>query len=194
MSVLINLLPDTRQVKQRDQRRRQLATGIAVAIWVVCGSILVLLTLYTASQKLIISNLTGQISDKQQQLEGIDGLADALTAQQHLVALPGLYAERVFFTKFFNAYGEANPQQVSLTSLTISADNTLAVNGTAPSYAAVAKLARALEAENVTVGKTANKDNQPYFTEVAIQSASRSNNQVSFTLHAALASGATSGN
>jgi len=193
MNVLINLLPDTRQVKQKNSRRRQLLTGVAVALWAVCGGILVVLMLYAASQKLLINNLTSQINDKQAQLKGIEGLTDALTAQQHLASLPGLYSQRAYFTKFFDAYTQANPSDVTLTSMTIDATNTLSVNGNAKSYNAAAKLAKALEAENITVGKNASQGNQPYFTNVAISSATRSNNQISFTLTATLDAGVTSG-
>ncbi len=194
MNVLINLLPDTRQTKQRDRRRRQFMTGVAVVIWVVCGSVLVLLTLYTASQKLLISSVTKDINQKQTELESMDGLTDALTAQQHLASLPGLYNQRAYFTKFFAAYTEANPADVALTSMTIDAGNGLIVNGNAKSYAAAAKLAKALEAVHVTVGQEAKQSNEPYFADVAIRTASRSTNAISFTLNATLASGVTNGN
>lgn len=195
MNVLINLLPDTRQVKQRDRRRRQFVSGAAIMIWVVCGIVLLLLTLYTASQKILINNATNTIKQKEAEISGLDGLTDALTAQQHLAALPGLYGQRAYFTKFFAAYSEANPTEVALTSMNIDATNGLIVNGSAKSYAAAAKLAKALQAEHVTIGKDANQAaDQPYFLNVAIQSANRSNNSISFTLTATLASGVTNGN
>ncbi|HSX01575.1 MAG TPA: hypothetical protein VLF67_05020, partial [Candidatus Saccharimonas sp.] len=163
MNVLVNLLPDTRQAKLKAARRRQLATSIAVVVWIVCGGVVVLMALYTTSQKLIISGLNSKIADNTQKLENTQGLIDALTTQQHLAALPGLYKNRAFFTKFFNAYGEANPQQVSLATMTLGADNSLTVVGTAPSFAAVGKLARAMEAEHVTIG-TGAPTTEPYFT------------------------------
>lgn len=193
MNVLINLLPDTRQAKIAATRRRQLATGIAVLVWLVCGGVIVLLTLYSASQSLLIKQKSAEISVKKTQLAAVDGLIDALTAQQHSASLPGLYSQRVYWTTFFTAYSEVNPQDVSLSSLTIDASNTLTVNGSAKSYAAAAKLARALEAAHVKVGKDAAESNQPYFTQVEIQSANRSNGRVSFTLNAVLAPEVTHG-
>ncbi len=194
MSVLINLLPDTRQAQQQDIRRRQMITGIAVGVWAVCGGLLLLLGLYTASQKLVINNITGEINQKKQQLESTDKLLDALTAQQHLAALPGLYNQRAYLTKFFTAYTQANPSEVQLSSLALDASGSLTVNGTGLSYAAIAKLAKALEAVNITIGSGASATNQPYFTSVAIQSANRSNNRISFTLTATLSSEVTRGN
>jgi hypothetical protein len=111
-----------------------------------------------------------------------------------LAALPGLYAQRAYFTKFFAAYGTANPGEVSLGSLTLDVGNTLTAVGSAQSYAAVGKLARALEAVNVTVGADAKKDNLPYFTNVTIQAVGRSSNQITFTLVATMSPGVISGN
>lgn len=193
MNVLVNLLPDTRQAKLRERRRRQLFAGVAVVTWIICGGVIGLLVLYSTSQKLIIASLSNDIRVKKQQLQDVAGLTDALTAQQHLASLPRLYSQRAYLTKFFAAYSEVNPAEVLLSSLAIDASNQLTVNGTAKSYAAAAKLARALEAANVTVGKNAAAGNQPYFTNVEIQSANRSNDQVSFTLNAMLATGVTSG-
>jgi len=194
MSVLINLLPDTRQTKLRDRRRRQLFTGIAVSVWAVCGAALVLMGLYETSQKLLISSATNKINANKTKLEATPGLLDALTAQQHLSSLPGLYSQRTYLTKFFDAYTEANPSGVVLTSLTVDGSNVLTVNGTAQSYESVAKLARALEAEHVTLGKDASTGNQPYFSNITLQSVSKSNNQVNFTLTTTLDPGVTHGN
>ena len=58
MNVLVNLLPDTRQAKLRDRRRRQMVSGIAVAVWVVCGGVMLLMGLYEGSQKLLIDAQT----------------------------------------------------------------------------------------------------------------------------------------
>jgi hypothetical protein len=193
MNVLINLLPDTRQAKIVAKRRRQMMTAVAVSVWAVCGGTLVLLTLYTASQKLLINQKTAEIQVKENQLRQVDGLIDALTAQQHSASLPALYGQRVYLTKFFAAYAASNPKDVTLSSLTIDASNALTVNGTAASYAAAAKLARALEANNIKVGQDAKDNNQPYFTNVALQSASRSNGRVAFTLNAALSTEVTHG-
>ncbi|MDB5179069.1 MAG: hypothetical protein JWN01_1012 [Patescibacteria group bacterium] len=194
MSVLINLLPDTRQVKLRDRRRRQLAGGIAVTIWSVCGAAILLMGLYEGSQKLIIDAQTKKITANEAKLEATPGLVDALTAQEHLAALPALYAQRTYLTKFFEVYTESNPADITLTSLTMDASNVLTVNGSGKTYEAVAKLARALEANHVSLGKQASTANAAYFTNVSLQSVSRSNNQVSFTLNATLDAGVTHGN
>lgn len=194
MSVLINLLPDIRQAKLREHRRRQLISGIAVVIWAVCGGLILVLGIYSAGQKAFIASYTNGIADKKKQLDKIPGLVDALTAQEHLVSLPGLYDQRIYMTKFFEAYQQSSPQDVKLSSLSVGAANELTVSGTATSYAAVSKLARALDAANISVGPGSSSTNQPYFKDTTIKSVSNDNkNTVSFSITTMVESGATSG-
>lgn len=194
MSTLVNLLPDIRQAKQRDHKRRQMITGISVSVWVICGVVILLLSVYAGGQKVIISNYTKSISDKQEELRQVDGLVEALTAHQHLASLPSLYDKRVYLTKFFAAYSQSNPNSISLTSLQVDNAGALTVIGSAPSFAEVAKLARALEASNVKVGSEASESNSPYFTNVNIGSLDNGERTgVSFTITAVLGSGVTSG-
>ena len=196
MSVLINLLPDLRQAKLRDKRRRQLASGVAVVIWSVCGGVILLMSIYWAGQKAVISGYSKSIIDKVDQLKKVPNITEALTAQEHLAALPGLYGKRVYLSKFFSAYTAANPADLELSSLTIDETNTLKVSGSAPNYASVAKLARALDQSNLTVGPGALVNNQPYFTSVAISEATReSTGRVNFTINLAVGKGVvTNGN
>jgi len=196
MSLVINLLPDLRQAKLRDKRRRQLASGVAVVVWSICGGLIVLLSVYWAGQKAVIAGYSKSITEKVSQLKQIPDITDALTAQEHLAALTSLYSQRVYISKFFSIYTAANPAEVALNTLTLDATNALKISGTSVSYASVAKLARALEQSNLTVGPDALVTNQPYFTNVAISGVSAdSTGRISFTLDLAVGSGAvTNGN
>lgn len=192
--VLINLLPDLRQAKLREKRRRQMVSGVAVAVWVVCGGLIALLAVYAGGQKVLISNSTKNIAASRAELEANTGLIDALTAHQHLASLPALYAQRVYVTKFFNAYMEVDPKKITLNSLDVDATRQLSVRGAAPTYAEVAKLARVLAASNVTLGSTAQAGNQPYFREVTITTVdSNDTGGVNFTITAKLGDGVTNG-
>jgi len=197
MSVLINLLPDIRQAKLRESRRRQLVTGVSIVVWAVCGGVVLLLSLYAGGQKVLISNATRSIANEENQLKSVSGLIDAYTAQQHLASLPNLYAQRVRMTKFFQAYMEADPTDITLTSMTVDAGNTLIVQGSAGTYASVAKLARALQASNISVGTGASASNSPNFSNVTITSVGTSGASgrkgVNFSINATVESGATSG-
>lgn len=194
MSILINLLPDLRQAKQRERRRRQMVAGISIVVWIVCGGVVALMGAYELGQKAVIAGHTKAITDKKQQLQDVPDLLDALTAQQHSAALADLYAQRVYMTKFLGAYTEANPGNVTLNSMTIDSQNAMIVSGTASSYAVLAKLARALEAANVKVGTDASANNEPYFTGVTITSASNTTGKgITFTLNATVGTEAVHG-
>jgi Tfp pilus assembly protein PilN len=193
MTTLINLLPDLRQAKLRERRRRQLVTGLGFTVWIACGAIVVIMLVVSGGQKLSISNYTKSIAAKQAELRAVDGLVEALTANQHLASLPGLYDKRVYMTKFFEAYSQADPASITLSSLAVDNVGVLTVLGTAPSFAEVAKLARALEASNVTVGPGAAENNAPYFSNVSINSVDSGDRAgVSFSVSATLQSGVTS--
>ncbi len=192
MSVLINLLPDLKQAKLREHHRRQLVTGVSILVWLVCGGVLVLLLVSVASQTVIMSNLTHNIATNETTLRSVSGLTPALTAQEHLSSLPSLYSQRVYMSNFFKAYIAADPTGVSLSAMAIDGSNDLSVTGSAPSYAAVAKLARAMAADNLTIGNSANVSNNPYFTNINITTVSQQTSGVNFTLSATVGTGAVS--
>lgn len=192
MSAMINLLPDIRQAKLREKRRRQVMSGVAIATWVVCGVIVLALSLATAAEKVLISASTKSAKNKIEQLQNVPGIIEALTAQEHLAALPGLYSQRVYMTKFFKALSESDPSDMTLSSLSIDGLNQLTVTGAARSYSSVAKLARALNLSNVSVGTGAAPTNSPYFTNVNITEVTKGSTQgVSFTIQATMQPGVT---
>jgi Tfp pilus assembly protein PilN len=203
VSVRLNLLPDLRQARLRDAQRRRQATVVAVVIWIVAGGVVLLLGLFNGAQKFTSNDLSKKITDKKSQLSSIDGLTTALTAQQHLAALPGLYDKRVYFTKFFTAYNQLSPGDITLSSLNIGADNIMKISGTATSFTSVAKLAKAMsQGDTSSTGSTiANSSSSTqntlkpnYFTDVVIAQVTKTNSGlVNFSLTATASSGATSG-
>jgi hypothetical protein len=189
--ILVNLLPDLRQAKLRERRRRQLVSGIAVLIWSVCGGLVALMAIYAVGQKAYLANVTNQIKQKETQLQSMDDLIPAMTAQQHTASLSTLYSKRVYYTKFFKVYQDATPVDVTLSSVDIDENNILNVSGNAPSYAEAAKVSRALAECNVKVchGKDGNT---PYFTDVTLQaSGGAAKGGVDFTITASVGAEAT---
>jgi hypothetical protein len=186
VSVLVNLLPDVRQAKLKEHRRRQLVTGVSILIWIVCGAIFAILSIYEIGQKAIISVTTGDIKKNETTLQNMSGLTNALTASEQASALPGLYSQRTFMSKFFIAYEAASPTNVALSSMTTDSSGNLTISGSAPDYVSVARLARALAADNVAVGQGSAAGNTPYFNTVNIASVSSSSGTVSFSITAVI--------
>jgi Tfp pilus assembly protein PilN len=194
MSIVINLLPDLRQKRLLEQRQRRLASVIAIMVSAISVGLVLLLVIFSVGQKVIIDNLSKDITSKEQSISSINDVTNALTAQEHLNTLPNIWAQRVFLTKFFEAYVQVNPTDVTLNGLSITSANILQVTGTAGSYKSVSKLAEAMMQENVSFGANAKATNRPYFTNVNIQSVSASDQGSVFSITALLSSETVSGN
>lgn len=191
----INLLPDARKEKLRDQNNRQLA--ISAATIAVVGSVvgLVLLVVITQAQNLQISLLSSSISNKSKQIATEIPVAQSVaTTQRATDSLSQLYGNQVMVSKFFEVLGSVSNNDVSVSSVTLDATNKLTVTGTARSYNSAAKLAEAMKASNVTLGKNASPSNQPDFTNVLLNALNGEQGKVSFTITANVATGVTRGN
>lgn len=193
MSILINLLPDIRQAKLRDRHRRQLFLGVSILIWAISGGLVVLLGIYAGGQALVIRSVSDKINNQKSQLQNVPGLTNALTAEEHLSALPALYNERVYLSQFFKDYQASDPGSVTLSSLTVDGSNNLDISGSAKDYVAVATLARAMEVANVGSGSVTSTSTEPYFTNVTIVSAGSVSGGVSFSIQAVVGTEVVSG-
>jgi Tfp pilus assembly protein PilN len=183
MSVRINLLPDVKQAKLKASRARQLAASLCfLVIGLSLGSI-VLLVIIRGAQALRINQLTNDIARSQAELESMDDLPEALTAEQHLRSLNDLYGQRAAYSKFFDVMESVAPvSEFGLEDLAYQ-EGTLRVGGKARTMALLDKFMKALEAANVEVGTGASRTNAPYFTEVNLQDAtSDDTRRVAFTL------------
>ncbi|HSH31161.1 MAG TPA: PilN domain-containing protein [Candidatus Saccharimonadales bacterium] len=188
MTAKINLLPDIRQAKVRSQQQRRLAAGIGTLVCALAIGAVVVLALVLGAQKLRLGVLQNSINASQEQLAAVTDLKEMLTVQQHLAALPGLYNQRAYLTRFFDTLQAVSPTQFAVSSVEVDSQNNLEFNGSAQSYNLVSKFAQALEASNLTLGPGATLTNQPYFTNIAITSVSLdSENKVGFSLTATMA-------
>jgi Tfp pilus assembly protein PilN len=194
VSITINLLPDLRQTRLREQRQRRLVTVITIMVVSISAGLVLLLFVFNIGQKVITDNLSKDITSKEKKLQNTASLVDALTAQQHIQSLPAVWAQRVYFTKFFDAYSQVNPNAVVLNSLSVTPDNLVTIGGNASSYKDVSQLADAMSAENVTLGTGASTSNPPYFVNVQIRSITSSSTGYIFSLTAGISKEVVSGN
>ena len=194
MGVLINLLPDIKQAKQRESQRRQMAIAVSFFVWMLCGGVVLVMFLYSAGQGVRITVLNRQIQERKEALEGTQGLMTALNAQQHVAALGPLYTNRVLFTKFFEAYVTASPLDVTIEALTVNDQNVLVVTGTAKTFSAVAKLQRSMSRVSNSCVCT-DVPNSAYFSSVNIPTATSSGNSgVKFIINGVVSQEVLSGN
>ena len=194
--VMINLLPDLRKAKLREQNTRQLAISVASATVIVSVAAIVVLVLVTQAQALQIRLLTNSISDKQAQIKReVPAAQDIATAQQHLASLAKLYGQRPSLSKFFTVLESVANSDIALNSVSLDATNKLTVNGQAKNYQAASRLAEAMQASNIEIGANASPSNTPDFSNVLLSGlGSDQSGKVSFTITAQLATGVTRGN
>ncbi len=166
----VNLLPQAKQDKQKDVRKRSLVLTLLVVINGGLIGLMVVLFLITQTQHLVISRVQSSINDKEQQISSTKNVQDILTLQHNLNALPSLYSGRVALTKFFALLEDVSPNSVFVTSLSTGQSGKLEVTGTAPNYASVSTLADAMK--------------QKSFKSVNLTSATGQNGVVSFTITA----------
>ena len=184
-AVRINLMPDVRQAKVRAMHQKQLATSIGALVVVVSIGAVVLQLGAIGAQKISISVLNGQISSRTQQLQSINDLPAALTAQQALAALPGLYSQRTYFSNFFAVVAQQTPGAMSFNNVSDDGTGTIKVQGTATDYASIGRFMQALE-------QAKSSDGTNYFSNVTLTSASTGDTgTVSFALTVTAASSAT---
>ncbi len=194
MAVHINLLPDARKDKLRDQNNRQLAISAATISVIGSVAVLVLLVVIIQAQNLQIRLLSNSISNKASQITQDIPEAQAIaTTQVHLDSLGNLYANQVQMSKFFAVLGSVSNNDVSISSISLDATNKLTVSGVARSYNSASKLAEAMQASNVTLGENASPSNAPDFTNVLLNSLNGEAGKVNFTITANVATGVTRG-
>jgi Tfp pilus assembly protein PilN len=167
MAIMINLLPDVRLEKIREQQRRRTVTTLFTLVLISCGALIVGLIIFTSAQKLRISSLTKSISANQTTIKGTPNLSEILTLQQQLTTLPELYKNRLYVSKFMTIMQEVAPKDLGITTMTYDG-TTVKANVTASSYVTAMKFVRALEASHVKVGTGASETNQPDFTDVTM--------------------------
>lgn len=193
--VHINLLPDTRKDKLRDQNNRQLAISAASAAVVISVAAVILLLVITQAQQLQIRLLSNSIANKEKQItQDIPDAQAIATVQQATESLSSLYSQQVKMSKLFEAIESVSNTDISVASINLDETSKLTVSGTARSYNAASKLAEAMRASNVTLGENASPSNTPDFSNVLMNSLSGEQGKVSFTITATAAAGVTSGN
>lgn len=194
MIAKVNLAPEIYQASQRNKQRRRLATSAGIIVNVIAVGLIILGLVVIGGQKIAIAVLQGQINSRQNQVKTYADLPAAVTAQQHLTSLGQLASQKVYFSRFFTVLQGVAPQGIAATNVTVGTDNTLEMTGTATTYQLITKLAKALEADNLTVGPNASPTQQPYFTNVTVVSASTDTNTggVDFKLDAQMSAGVTS--
>ena len=194
MTAKLNLAPEAYQSSQRAAKKKQMATTIGIFSGIICGLLIVIALIVFAGQKIYITSLTGDIKDKQGKVAGYSELPAAVTSADHLKGLMGLWDQKIAVSRFFEVLQMFAPQGIAVSSLTISPDNQLELTASAKSYSLASKFANTLQAANKEIGAAASPSNNPYFTDVNLDTVSSSTSgTVDFKLTTKIAPEVTNG-
>ena len=133
MSTTINLLPDIRIAKIKAKNLRHLITGIAVTIWIAGAILIGSLFLSIGAQSVLISNANDKIVSDTKTISTTPNINEALTFQNKLRSLPGLYAKRTYYSKFMPALVSSLTPGISLGNISYASTGALTISGTASS-------------------------------------------------------------
>jgi len=165
-----NLLPDVKIDFIKAQRQKQLvivasviASGAAIALF------LLLFAFVHGVQKKSIHDLTNDIHTQSTELINTPNLNKMLTVQNQLDQLNKLHGDKVVSSRLFGYLQKVTPTNVAISELKIDyTQNTMEIDGGAPSLAAVNNFAAALKNARYTTQD--NKDQQAAFSDVVLSS------------------------
>jgi Tfp pilus assembly protein PilN len=187
MSIRVNLLPDVRLAKMRDQRTRHMVAGISILVWAVTGLVVGGMGILYAAEKVQLANLNKAIAADKAELASISGLNSALTAQQATKNLGSLYDSRTYFSAFMPLLMSRLPLEVSIQSVQQNESGTLTISGVAKSIQAANKFTDSLKVASpkILFPNDETASDLPYFTAVEVnQFAKDDGGRASFSLTA----------
>lgn len=176
MSLQVNLLPEARISKLKNQARKRLYLGI---LGLVSGISLTTIVVFGLLQGFLVATNNvnkDRISKLNQDVGSAANVAleeSATTLQQNLEAFMKLNDSRTKASRIFANIYTATPNYVSITSFSIDANDLVTLSGTTGSFADVARYQNTLAAYNVDYLPIKGLDRIPVFTDVTIASASK---------------------
>jgi Tfp pilus assembly protein PilN len=172
--IQFNLLPDVKQEYIKTQRIKRLVIGISFLASIAALVVFLILvsTVYLVQRK-SISDLSRDIKTDSAQLESKPNIADILTVQGQLTSLSLLNAKKPSASRLFGYLSQLTPTQATISDLQIDfAQNTVTINGNAPSLDVVNTFVDGLKYTNYSLqGDTTSTK---AFSSVVLASFSRS--------------------
>jgi Tfp pilus assembly protein PilN len=189
-----NLLPDVKKEYIKAKRTKRLIFSIAtISAAVAVVIVLLLFSIVQFAQKKSINDLTKDIESGISELKGVDDLDKILTIQNQLNSLPGLHESKPETSRLFNYLTQITPFDVKIGTVQINfVDNTIKIEGIAPSIASVNRFTDTIKfatytstsgTESQTVDATQASEKLPAFSEVTTE-LSRNEERATYEINA----------
>lgn len=183
MSVRVNLLPEARLVKLRNQQTKRLVMVICFMIGGAVGVILVVLLLLLgarniqfATNKSKIDELKVELAKKETIEKDIAWFNAGVNEQDRLLG------NRILISQLFDRLSQATPQKVAITDIDV--DSTYAVKASvkAETFNDVALFINALKTYNVDFNPIEGFSREPVFTDVNVETVTKKNAEANFEI------------
>jgi Tfp pilus assembly protein PilN len=180
--VQFNLLPNIKLDYLKAERSKRTIFTISVIVAAIAfGLFIVIFLTVDGIQKKQLSNADNTAATTTQQLKAMPGLSQIVTVQNQLQTLSTLHHNKHAVARLFGYITQTTPVDVKVGSLTLDfTTNTLDVNGTASSQAAVNKFIDTLKFTTYTTGTQTASLNA--FTSVEESSFSIATGSVNYSL------------
>ncbi|GDX62740.1 hypothetical protein LBMAG34_2740 [Candidatus Saccharibacteria bacterium] len=174
MNIQVNLLPEARIHKLRNQAKKRtystiagLTGGILLAAIVVFVMLQGFLAATYGANKDRINKLNAELETSKPMEE------EAATLQANLASFYKLNNNRTYVTRFFTNFFKMVPSFVKIDSVSISADNTVTISGNTGSFADVSRFANLVEEYNLNYLPQEDLDRVAVFTDAEFTSVSK---------------------
>lgn len=185
MNIQLNLLPEARLLKLKNQARRRKYAALAALI---AGGILATVAVFLLLQGFLLSTYQiGQTNTKKLK-ESLVASADlelkATSLQNNLARFSELNATRTNASQIFANLFDATPENVTINSLSISSTGVVSITGTTGTYTDVGTYSKSLQEYNLNYKPQPNIDRGAIFQDVEITSVSKgeSENKTNFSI------------
>ena len=174
MNIQVNLLPEARIHKLRNQAKKRtystiagLTGGILLAAIVVFVMLQGFLAATYGANKERINKLNAELETSKPMEE------EAATLQANLASFYKINNNRTYVTRFFTNFFKMVPSFVKIDSVSISADNTVTISGNTGSFADVSRFANLVEEYNLNYLPQEDLDRVAVFTDAEFTSVSK---------------------
>lgn len=140
----INLLPDSKQQRQKEGRLRKMMISGALGVMAVAVGVPLLLLTIKGAQALSLNRTQNQIDERRAEIQQTPDITTMLTTKDHMDSLPNLYAQRTYTTNLLDVLPKTLPTSLRLTDMEIGNGGMVTFRGLSATYNEVEKFYKAL--------------------------------------------------
>ena len=175
----LNLLPDVKKEHLKAQHSRNMVVGGSIlTIFAAIGFTVLLAAFVFGGQKLVIDNLTKQITDNQEILSNKPDVDKYLTVQNQLSALEALHDQKSIYSRVFSYLQKLNPaapDSMVVTAVAVDkATSMISMQGTTADFKSLDVVQNTLKSAKVVYRQNETDNEKPLFSEVTLVSATLS--------------------